>query len=110
MAAADQSDHILLDEEAFNTAISEFSELGDNLKKLKGAIEDMLSTLKAGFNTPAGTKFIQACESNLIRPLDAQKLVLEHISTTLGESKQAYRSVFREYEALQAAINQVNNK
>ncbi len=103
------SDDIVLDEEAFNTAISEFSDLSAKLQRLREEIEDMLNTLKSGFDTPAGAKFINACESNLFKPLDAQKLVIEHISSTLAESKQAYESVFREYEALQAAINNVKN-
>lgn len=104
------SDDIVLDEAAFNTAISDFSELSVKLQNLRTEIEEMLNTLKAGFNTPAGAKFLSSCEANLFKPLDAQKLVLEHISTTLLESKQAYESVFREYESLQAAINQINNK
>lgn len=104
------SEDIVLDEEAFNTAIAEFAELSKKLQRLRSDIEDMLNTLKAGFDTPAGVKFLNSCEANLFRPLDAQKLVLDHISTTLAESKQAYESVFSEYEALQTAINQVNKK
>jgi len=100
---------IVLDEAAFNTAISDFAALGEQLQQLRIDIEDMLNILKAGFDTPAGAKFISSCEKNLFQPLDAQKLVLDHISKSLLESKQAYESVFREYEALQAAINQVNS-
>lgn len=100
---------IVLDEEAFNTAVTEFAELSGKLQKLRNDIEDMLNTLKDGFDTPAGRKFLNACESNLFMPLDDQKLVLDHISSTLASSRQAYQSVFREYESLQAAINQVNN-
>lgn len=100
---------IVLDEEAFTTAISDFAALGERLQKLRTDIEDMLNILKAGFDTPAGAKFISSCEKNLFQPLDAQKLVLEHISGSLSESRQAYESVFREYEALQAVINQVNS-
>lgn len=100
---------IVLDEAAFDTAIRDFDALGIQLKKLKTDIEDMLNELKQGFDTPAGRKFIASCEKNLSKPLDAQELVLNHIATTLRESKQAYESVFQEYEALQTAINQVNN-
>lgn len=103
------SNDIIIDEEAFNTAISEFSELSEKLQRLRNDIEDMLNNLKVGFDTPAGAKFLSACEANLFRPLDAQKLVLEHISLTLQESKQAYESVFREYENLQSTINKINN-
>ena len=101
------SDDIVLDEEAFSVAISEFAELSNKLQSLRTEIEEMLNVLKAGFDTPAGVKFINACEANLFAPLDDQKKVLEHISSTLKEAKQEYESVFREYEALQTTINQV---
>ena len=100
---------IVLDEAAFHTAISDFADLSVQLQQLRTDIEDMLNILKTGFDTPAGRKFLNSCEKNLFEPLDAQKLVLDHISTTLSESKQAYESVFREYEALQSAINRANS-
>lgn len=100
---------IVLDEEAFDAAIRDFASLGTQLQRLRSDIEDMLNVLKAGFNTPAGVKFINSCETNLFKPLDAQKLVIDHISSSLEESKTAYESVFREYESLQTAINQVKN-
>lgn len=100
---------IVLDEEAFDTAIADFSTLSGKLQNLRTEIEEMISTLRVGFDTPAGAKFINSCEKNLFQPLDAQKVVLEHISSTLRESKQAYESVFREYEELQATINKANN-
>ncbi len=99
------SEDIVLDEAAFDQAIREFSELAGQLSDLRSEIEQMLTTLRAGFDTPAGRKFISSCEKNLFEPLDAQKLVLDHISETLAASRQAYESVFREYEALQAQIN-----
>lgn len=100
---------IVLDEAAFQTAISEFAGLSDQLQQLRNDVEDMLNSLKAGFDTPAGRKFISSCEQHLYKPLDDQKLVLDHISETLLESKQAYDSVFREFEELQSVINQVNS-
>lgn len=100
---------IILDEEAFDTAIKDFAALGTQLQRLRIDIEEMLSVLKSGFNTPAGVKFINSCENNLFKPLDAQKLVIDHISKSLSESKQTYESIFREYESLQTAINQVDN-
>ena len=100
---------IVLDEAAFNTAISDFAALGEQLQQLRTDIEEMLNILKTGFDTPAGAKFISSCEKNLFQPLDAQKIVLDHISKSLSESKRAYESVFREYEALQATINQFNS-
>ena len=102
------SQDIVLDEAAFDTAISDFEALGRKLETLRADLDEMMTILKAGFDTPAGVKFINSCEEHLYRPLDDQKLVLNHISQTLRESKQAYESVFREYEALQATIKQVN--
>lgn len=99
---------IVLDEAAFNTAISEFAELSNQLQQLRTDIEDMLNVLKVGFNTPAGRKLVSSFEKNLFEPLDAQKLVLEHISGTLSDARQQYQSVFDEYEALLATINQIN--
>jgi len=99
------SGDIVLDEAAFDQAIRDFSELAGQLNDLRSDIEQMLTTLKAGFDTPAGRKFLSSCEKNLFEPLDAQKLVLDHISETLTASRQAYESVFREYESLQAEIN-----
>ncbi len=103
------NENIVLDEEAFETAKTDFEALGGQLQNLRNDIEAMLNTLKAGFDTPAGVKFINSCESNLFAPLDAQKLVIDHISGSLADSKNAYESVFREYESLQSAINQVKN-
>ncbi len=96
---------IILDEAAFDAAIRDFAALGLQLQQLREEIETMLTELKAGFDTPAGRKFLNSCEKNLFVPLDAQKLVLAHISASLLESKQAYESVFREYEALCSVIN-----
>jgi len=103
------SQDIVLDEEAFDRAIEDFAALGEQLKQLRTEIESALDGLKNGFNTPAGVKFINSCEKNLYKPLDAQKLVLDHISSTLSESKQAYSSIFEEYESLKVAINNVKN-
>ena len=98
------SEDLVIDEEAFTKAILDFAELGKQMQKLRQDLEDMMDTLKQGFDTPAGAKFIKSCETNLFQPIDAQKKVLEHISTTLQESKQAYASIFREYEQLQTTI------
>ena len=102
------SEDIVLDEEAFNAAIRGFEELGQMLQKLREDVEDMVNALKTGFDTPAGRKFVQACEDNLYKPLDDQKLVLDHISETLNQSKDKYQSVFNAYDDLQKAINSVS--
>lgn len=100
----------VIDDVAFDTAVLDLTELIKNFQNLRAEMEAMINTLKNGFNTPAGVKFINSCEKNLFKPMDDQKIVLEHISTTLSESRQAYESVFDEYGALQQAINQLNKK
>ena len=75
---------IVLDEAAFDKAIEEFAALGNQLHRLREDIEDMLALLKGGFDTPAGRKFIDSCKKNLSAPLDAQELVLKHISAKTG--------------------------
>lgn len=100
---------IVLDEEAFLRAIEEFAELGNQLQSLRNDVTEMLNDLHAGFNTPAGNRFIAACEHNLFIPLDEQKKVIDHISDTLKQAKQKYESVFREYESLQNTINHSNS-
>ena len=95
---------IVLDEEAFQQAIQDFNGLNKQLQQLRNDIEEMLDDLKTGFDTPAGRQFIASCRDNLLKPLDDQKLVLDHISETLEQSERAYRPVFDEYEALNNAI------
>ena len=95
---------MVLDEEAFEKAARQFADLSVQLQQLRTGLEDMLLQLKQGFDTPAGRKFVVSCEKNLFKPLDDQKLVLDHISAALLDSKQAYGAVFREYEELHAAI------
>lgn len=97
---------IVLEEAAFDKAIEEFAALGVELQKLRTKVREMLDILKTGFDTPAGRKFLASCEANLDQPLDAQRIVLKHISEVLQEAKTMYSSVFQEYEVLQAEIRQ----
>ena len=96
---------IVLDEAAFERAVEDFASLSVQLQNLRSKVEEMLNILREGFDTPAGRQFIASCERNLFEPLDDQKLVIEHISQTLQQSKQTYASVFEEYESLQNVIN-----
>lgn len=104
MIGLDLSKDIVLDEAAFDKAINDFAELAGKLQSLRTDVEDLLGVLKGGFDTPAGRKFISSCESNLLEPLDRQKLVIEHISSTLTDVKGSYSTVFAEYANLNAAI------
>jgi len=96
---------ILLDESAFQTAASDFSALSTRLQNLRATIENMLNTLEEGFDTPAGTKFINSCKNNLLAPLNDQKLVITHISENLAIARQSYASVFSEYQQVTTSIN-----
>ncbi len=98
---------MILDEEAFEKAANDFESLSEQLNSLRRDIEEMINELKAGFDTPAGVKFINSCEKNLFKPLDDQKLVIDHIKETLKTSRQQYQSVFDEYESLRETINNV---
>lgn len=95
---------IVLDEEAFSKAVGEFAELAVQLQGLRDDVDTMLADLQTGFNTPAGKKFISSCKSNLITPLDQQKQVIDHISSTLNEVKGQYSPVFTEYDSLNKQI------
>ncbi len=100
---------IVLDEDKFKKASDDFAALSVRLQTLSDDIEDMLSTLQTGFNTPAGRKFVSACRKNLRQPISDQKKVLEHISTTLLEVREMYSSVFKEYDNLNTAIKAYNH-
>ena len=57
---------IVLDEEAFQTAGNEFKTLSADMESLKAEVDEMLQLIKIGFDTPAGAKFIQSCQTTLI--------------------------------------------
>lgn len=96
---------IVLDEEAFQTAGNEFKTLSADMESLKVEVDEMLQLIKIGFDTPAGAKFIQSCQTALIKPLEDQMLVITYISDTLTDAKKQYASVFQEYEQLNQSIN-----
>lgn len=98
------NDDIVLDEEAFQKASDDFAALSTRLQNLDKEIEEMLTTLQKGFDTPAGRKFVDSCRKNLRQPMDDQRIVLEHISETLLEVRQMYAAVFSEYDAINTAI------
>lgn len=100
---------VVLDESAFAKAAEDFENLSNQLESLSRDVEEMLSCLKEGFDTPAGVKFINSCEKALIRPLEEQRLVLAHIKDTLYGSKKMYQTIFNEYEVLQNTINKAKN-
>ena len=100
------SKDIVIDDTAFETAAKDFEALGDRISALSVRIDDLLTALKAGFNTPAGATFIRSCENNLRQPIEDQKVVITHISETLRDVKQMYQSVFDEYRELNNMMQQ----
>lgn len=98
---------IILDEAAFNAAIADFVKLSEQLQNLRTELQNMINDLKEGFDTPAGAKFFKLYEDKLLKPMADQKLVLDHISTTLIEAKTAYNQVFSGYSELQETIDQL---
>ncbi len=96
---------VVIDDGAIVKAASDLDGLSQRLQTLRNDIEGMLNDLKAGFDTPAGRKFINSCENNLLTPLDQQKLVIDHISQNLQSVKTCYSSVFSEYQQLTSTIS-----
>ena len=97
---ADFDTNIIIDEEAFMKAASQFDELSGKIDSLRADIDDMLNQLKTGFDTPAGKKFIASCENSLIPPLEEQKIVVTHIAENLRYAKQTYQTIFDDYRKI----------
>ena len=95
---------IVLDDNAFNKAVSGFSDISKELNSLRNDIGDMLEDLVKGFDTPAGRVFIESCKKNLLDSLDKQKTVIDYISQNLNDSKTQYQKVFDKYGELQTLI------
>lgn len=100
---------IVLDQEAFTQASSKLHDLAEKLQTLRNDVENMLKEIKQGFDTPAGRKFINSCEANLIKPLEDQKVVIDHVADTLNECMDKYKSVFEGYRELNKKINSYKN-
>lgn len=98
---------ILLDENAFNTAAGKMTTLSNDIKKLKEDINNLLTELKTGFDTPAGEKFLKSCEDGLLKALEDQANVIEHVSQNLTTARQSYQSVFEEYRNLNSMIGRI---
>lgn len=98
---------ILLDENAFDTAAGEMATLSKDMKALKTDIDNLLKELKTGFDTPAGEKFLKSCEDGLLKALEDQANVIEHVSENLKTARRSYQSVFEEYKNLNRMISQI---
>ncbi len=96
---------IVLDDAKFAKAKDDLEELRRKMNQLQKDIENMLSILKKGFDTPAGHKFIKSCENNLLEPLKQQQLVIDHVARNLEYAKGEYTSVFEKYKELNSLIS-----
>jgi len=88
---------IVIDEEAFDRAVSQFQELCEDINKLLVDVGDMLTVLVRGYDTPAGKKFINACRIHVLSPILEQEKIINQIAKSLIIAKDGYRSVFEEY-------------
>ena len=100
------SSSIVIDEEAFDKASNQLSELAQDIQNLRNEIENLLNELQHGFDTPAGHKFITSCKGNLLDPMDKQKIVVDHISENLKKARATYSSVFEGYRQLNNTIKE----
>ena len=100
--------NIIIDQEAFEIAAKDFSELAEDVEALKNKVKVMLSDLGEGFDTPAGRKFISSCQDNLLQPMIDLALIVNHVSDNLTTAKGTYASVFKAYDALNSTINNFN--
>lgn len=99
---------IVLDEEAFRTAVNDINALIQKIDALKNQINEMLAALQKGMDTPAGRKFMKSCNSCLLEPIEQQKTVISHIAEDLDMSVAMYSNLFIGYEKLQTALNQID--
>lgn len=95
---------IVLDQDAFQNAANRLDTLAGDMDALQSKIQGLLDDLRAGFATPAGDKFFQACGSTLLEPMKRQSAVIQHVSQNLRSANDAYKSVFEEYSNLNSSI------
>jgi arginine deiminase len=99
--------NIVLDQNHFESAATEFQNLSEDLTRLENRIRELLDELMEGFATPAGARFFQAVNNRLLDPIHDQAIVLEHVSQNLHRARSSYQSVFDQYQALNSSIGTV---
>ena len=97
---------IIIDEEAFDRAVSQLQELINDIKALETNVNEMLLVLSTGFDTPAGRKFINSCKLYVIAPIFQQEVVITQVCENLKIAKNGYQSVFDEYRRLLNEMSQ----
>lgn len=104
---ADFTKDIVLDDEAFNNAVTRMEKLATRISDLQTDINNHLDQLRSGFDTPAGKKFFAACGNKLLEPMKNQALIIDHVSQNLKMAKTSYDSVFQEFSALNSSIRNI---
>ena len=98
---------IVLDQGKFQKASSDFAELSRQMEQLQQDISSLLSELSRGFDTPAGRRFMDSCQKNLLDQLKDQADVIQHVSDNLKTARSEYESVFTEFGALNRMIDSI---
>lgn len=97
------SKDIVLDQEAFDRAISSFKSISADIQSLQNDINAQLDLLAVGYNTAAGRKFVNTCRETILKIMKEQTDIVDHVSENLQSAKSEYEQVF-------AAYNAMNNK
>ena len=98
---------IVLDQDKFQKASDDFAELSRQMEQLQQDISSLLAELNRGFDTPAGRRFMDSCQKNLLDQLKNQADVIKHVSDNLKTARSEYESVFTEFGALNRTINSI---
>lgn len=98
---------IVLDQDKFQKASDDFAELSRQMEQLQQDISSLLAELNRGFDTPAGRRFMDSCQKNLLDQLKDQADVIKHVSDNLKTARSEYESVFTEFGALNRTINSI---
>ena len=96
----EEYNNIQIDEDAIKAAAGKLEELSERMQNLKAKIELLLDELEKGFDTPAGHRFKEACSSELLKRLNDQSNVIQHVSDNLQNTKALYESVFDDYKQM----------
>ncbi|GHU53558.1 hypothetical protein FACS1894132_06030 [Clostridia bacterium] len=97
---------IILDEQAFKVAVDSLEKIDTDLGSLVTTINQIITTLKTGFDTPAGEKLYNSVDQNLIKSISNEQKTITHIKANLETAKSEYASVFSSFETLNKSIKQ----
>lgn len=98
---------IVLDQGKFQKAANDFADLSRQMEQLQKDISTLLAELATGFDTPAGKRFMDSCQKNLLDQFKNQADIIKHVSDNLKTARTEYESVFTEFGALNRTIDSV---